>query len=51
LAPRYPRGLRSLADALGDDFGAGVILHTGEESVRLAPKIWAHASIGALEHQ
>jgi hypothetical protein len=41
LAPRDSRGLRSLADALGDEFGAGVILHTGDETVRLAPKIWA----------
>jgi uncharacterized protein len=41
VAPRDTRGLRSLAEALGDDFGAGVILHAGEESVRLAPKIWA----------
>ena len=41
LVSRDSRGLRSLADALGDEFGAGVILHTGEEVVRLAPKIWA----------
>ena len=26
LAPRESRGLRSLADALGDEFGAGVII-------------------------
>jgi len=41
LSPRDSRGLLSLATALGDDFGAGVILHTGSESVRLAPKVWA----------
>jgi hypothetical protein len=41
LTPRDSRGLRSLADTLGDEFGAGVILHTGREAVRLAPKIWA----------
>jgi hypothetical protein len=41
LAPRDLRGLHSLADSLGDEFGAGVILHTGGETVRVAPKIWA----------
>jgi predicted AAA+ superfamily ATPase len=41
LSPRDSRGLRSLAAALGDEFGAGVILHTGTEAVRLAPKVWA----------
>jgi predicted AAA+ superfamily ATPase len=41
LTPRDSRGLRSLAADLGDEFGAGVILHTGSESARLAPKIWA----------
>jgi hypothetical protein len=41
LTPRDSRGMRSLADALGDEFGAGVILHTGSEAARLAPKIWA----------
>lgn len=41
LTARDTRGLRSLAATLGDEFGAGVILHTGNESVRLAPKIWA----------
>jgi predicted AAA+ superfamily ATPase len=41
LAPRDLRGLHSLADSLGDEFGAGVVLHTGSETVRMAPKIWA----------
>lgn len=41
LSPRDTRGLRGMADALGDEFGAGVILHTGRESTALAPKIWA----------
>ena len=41
LAPRDSRGLRSLAAGLGDEFGAGVILHGGRETVRIAPKIWA----------
>jgi len=41
LAPRDSRGLKSLADDLGDEFGTGVILHTGTEAARLAPKIWA----------
>jgi predicted AAA+ superfamily ATPase len=41
LASRDLRGLRSLAEALGDDFGAGVVLHTGAEAERLGPKIWA----------
>jgi predicted AAA+ superfamily ATPase len=41
LAPRDSRGMRSLAGALGDEFAAGVILHTGSEAARLAPKIWA----------
>lgn len=41
LTSRDSRGLRSLAADLGDEFGAGVILHTGSEMARLAPKIWA----------
>jgi len=41
LTSRDSRGLRSLADTLGDDFGAGVVLHGGSEAARLAPKIWA----------
>ncbi len=41
LTARDSRGLRSLAATLGDEFCAGVILHTGGEAVRLAPKIWA----------
>jgi hypothetical protein len=41
LTSRDSRGLRSLAEALGDEFGAGVILHTGSEAVQLASKIWA----------
>jgi len=41
LTSRDSRGLRSLADALGDDFGAGVVLHNGSEAAKLAPKIWA----------
>jgi predicted AAA+ superfamily ATPase len=41
LASRDSRGLRSLSEALGDEFGTGVILHTGQETVRIAPKIWA----------
>jgi uncharacterized protein len=41
LTSRDSRGLRSLAADLGDEFGAGVILHTGSEVARLAPKIWA----------
>jgi predicted AAA+ superfamily ATPase len=41
LTPRDSRGLRSLADLLGDDFGAGALLHTGPDAIRLTPKIWA----------
>jgi predicted AAA+ superfamily ATPase len=41
LASRDSRGLRSLAEALGDEFGAGVVLHGGSEVAKLAPKIWA----------
>lgn len=41
LTRRDSRGLRSLAETLGEEFGGGVILHTGAEAVRLAPKIWA----------
>jgi uncharacterized protein len=41
LTSRDLRGLRSLATALGDEFGAGVVLHTGSEVTLLAPKIWA----------
>jgi predicted AAA+ superfamily ATPase len=41
LSSRDSRGLRDLAVALGDEFGAGVVLHLGFETVRLAPKIWA----------
>lgn len=41
LTSRDSRGLRGLATALGDEFGAGVILHTGSEATPLAPKIWA----------
>ena len=41
LTSRDSRGLRGLADSLGDDFIAGVILHGGSESAHLAEKIWA----------
>ncbi len=41
LTPRDSRGLRGLEADLGDEFGTGVILHTGEEAVPLSPKIWA----------
>jgi predicted AAA+ superfamily ATPase len=41
LTKRDTRGLRSLAADLGEDLGAGVILHTGAEATRLAPKLWA----------
>lgn len=41
LTSRDSRGLRSLAADLGDEFGAGVILHAGSEAARLAPRIWA----------
>jgi predicted AAA+ superfamily ATPase len=41
LTKRDTRGLRALEADLADEFGAGVILHTGEEAVRLSPKIWA----------
>lgn len=41
LTSRDLRGMRSLEADLGDDFGIGAILHTGEEAVRLRPKIWA----------
>ncbi len=41
LTSRDSRGLKGLAASLGDDFIAGVILHTGSESARLAEKIWA----------
>lgn len=38
---RDARGLLGLADTLGDEFGGGAVLHTGTESARLAPGIWA----------
>jgi predicted AAA+ superfamily ATPase len=41
VTSRDIRGLQSLSEALGDDFAAGVVLHTGQETVRLAPQIWA----------
>ena len=41
LTSRDSRGLKGLSASLGDDFIAGVILHTGSESARLAEKIWA----------
>ena len=41
LTSRDSRGLRGLADSLGDDFIAGVILHGGSESAPLAERIWA----------
>lgn len=41
LIPRDSRGLKGLAASLGDDFIAGVILHTGSESARLGERIWA----------
>jgi uncharacterized protein len=41
LTSRDSRGLKALATSLGDDFGAGVVLHAGSESVQLAEKIWA----------
>lgn len=40
LTSRDSRGLKSLAADLGDEFGAGVVLHTGSEAVRIAPRIW-----------
>jgi hypothetical protein len=41
VSRRDARGLLGLASTLGDEFGAGVILHTGAETARLAPQIWA----------
>jgi len=41
IGSRDSRGLRSLVESLGEEFGAGVLLHTGTETVRLAPKVWA----------
>jgi predicted AAA+ superfamily ATPase len=41
LTSRDSRGLKALAASLGDDFGAGAILHAGSESVQLAERIWA----------
>jgi predicted AAA+ superfamily ATPase len=41
LTARDSRGLKGLAASLGDEFIAGVILHTGSESARLAEKVWA----------
>ena len=41
LTSRDSRGMKALASSVGDDFGAGVILHTGSESVQLAEKLWA----------
>ncbi len=41
LDRRDTRGLRGIAELLGDEFGIGVVLHSGEDAVRLAPKIWA----------
>lgn len=41
LTSRDSRGMRALSSSVGDDFGAGVILHTGSESVQLAERIWA----------
>jgi len=41
LTARDSRGVRSLAASVGDDFCAGVILHTGSDSVQLAERIWA----------
>lgn len=41
LSARDTRGLKGLAESLGDEFGVGVILHGGGEKVRIGPKIWA----------
>jgi len=41
LTSRDSRGMRSLEAELGDDFGVGVVLHMGEDAVRLGPKTWA----------
>lgn len=41
LTSRDSRGLKSLMASLGDEFGTGVVLHTGSESVQLAERIWA----------
>lgn len=41
LGSRDFRGLKGLAASLGDEFGAGVILYTGSETARIAPRIWA----------
>lgn len=41
LTARDSRGLKGLAASLGEDFGTGVILHTGSESAQLGEKIWA----------
>jgi len=35
------RGLRHLADRLGDDFTAGFVLHLGDQSLRFGPKLAA----------
>lgn len=47
VTPADLRGLRTLAAKLGEDFAAGVVLHTGRERVRLDERIWA-LPVGAL---
>jgi len=47
VKPADLRGLRTLAERLGDDFVAGVVLHTGPDSARLGERIWA-LPLGAL---
>lgn len=41
LSARDVRGLRGMEEALGGEFGAGVVLHAGRRAERLSPRIWA----------
>lgn len=41
VGPHDFRGLRHLADRLGDDFVAGIVLHTGQQTLPFGPRMLA----------
>jgi len=47
VGPNDFRGLRHLAERLGDDFRVGIVLHTGQQTLPFGPKMVA-MPVGAL---
>ncbi len=41
VSPNDFRGLRHLAERLGDDFRVGLVLHTGKQTLPFGPKMLA----------